>query len=114
MLEQVRINPTTAVNDGLAAMDSAPLKRPLSAAEVLRRPELNLTQVASLHESIGHLPGLPAEVVMADIADWIGADTAPLPSGADRRAEAALLEEEDGERAVAVDGSEPAEAEAGS
>ena len=59
------------------------------------------------------LRDLQAEVVMADIADWIGTNTAPLPSGADRHAESALRDDET-ERTVAEDGGEPAGAEAGS
>jgi len=59
------------------------------------------------------LRDLQAEVVMADIADWIGSNAAPLPSGADRHADTALRDEEV-ERAVAKEGSEPAESEAGS
>ena len=34
------------------------------------------------------LRDLQAEVVMADIADWIASASGPLPSGADRNAEA--------------------------
>ena len=62
-LEQTRINPSGQVNDRLAAMSSSPMKRPLSAAEVLRRPELDLEQVATLHEALDGLPRLAGEVV---------------------------------------------------
>ena len=62
-LEDVRINPSVEVNELLAGMNSAPLKRPLSASEVLRRPELDLKQVTSLHEELGGLGDLEPEVV---------------------------------------------------
>ena len=61
-LSEARINPSAGVNDRLAEMDSAPLKRPLSAAELLRRPELSLGQVCALHEGLAALPGLAHEV----------------------------------------------------
>ena len=54
LLAAVRINPTQAVNDHLAALTSAPLRRPLSAGELLRRPELGLARLAELD------PGLEA------------------------------------------------------
>ena len=56
----MRLNPTAALNDRLARLGSAPLKRPLSAAELLRRPELGLAQVAGLHDSLAPLAKLPA------------------------------------------------------
>ncbi|MBI4798156.1 MAG: tRNA uridine-5-carboxymethylaminomethyl(34) synthesis enzyme MnmG, partial [Desulfarculus sp.] len=51
-LEAVQVRPTAASNERLAAMGSAPLKRPLAAAEVLRRPELSLSQVAALDPAL--------------------------------------------------------------
>jgi tRNA uridine 5-carboxymethylaminomethyl modification enzyme len=55
------LNPTASMNDRLKELGSAPLKRPLTAAEVLRRPELNLAQVATLHESLAPLHDLDSQ-----------------------------------------------------
>jgi tRNA uridine 5-carboxymethylaminomethyl modification enzyme len=66
LLNQTSLNPTASMNDRLTSLGSAPLKRPLSAAEVLRRPELVLSQVATLHEGLAtllELPSLAAEQV---------------------------------------------------
>jgi alpha-beta hydrolase superfamily lysophospholipase len=52
----------------------------------------NGRQRPALYEDGWHmlLRDLSAEVVLADIAEWIADPAAPLPSGADRRARAAL------------------------
>jgi tRNA uridine 5-carboxymethylaminomethyl modification enzyme len=55
LLNKTGLNPTAGMNDRLVELGSAPLKRPLKAAEVLRRPELTLAQVITLHESLAHL-----------------------------------------------------------
>lgn len=60
-LAAVRLNPTAQTNRSLAALGSAPLKRPHSAAELLRRPELGLAELASLHPGLEPLADLPAE-----------------------------------------------------
>jgi len=51
-LEAMQIKPTPAMNGRLADLGSAPLKRPVAAAELLRRPELNLRQVAGLDPAL--------------------------------------------------------------
>lgn len=61
LLNKTGLNPTAAMNDRLNQLGSAPLKRPLKAAEVLRRPELSLAQVASLHESLESLRAMPQQ-----------------------------------------------------
>ncbi|HIJ78438.1 MAG: tRNA uridine-5-carboxymethylaminomethyl(34) synthesis enzyme MnmG [Desulfobulbaceae bacterium] len=42
------VKPTPAINEKLATMDSNPLKSMVSAAELLRRPELDINQVAEI------------------------------------------------------------------
>lgn len=61
----------------------------------------NGRQQRALYENGWHLllRDLQAEVVLADIAGWIDAAGRPLPSGADRRAEAALRAEDASEMA---------------
>ncbi|MEW5913805.1 MAG: tRNA uridine-5-carboxymethylaminomethyl(34) synthesis enzyme MnmG [Thermodesulfobacteriota bacterium] len=58
LLQQVRLNPSAALNDRLAALKSAPLRRPLRAEELLRRPELGLAELASLHPALAALAEL--------------------------------------------------------
>ncbi len=60
-LQAVRINPTAAVNDRLAALGTAGLKSPAEALQLLRRPELTLAQVATLHPGLEFLAGLESE-----------------------------------------------------
>ena len=43
-----KVKPTQTINDRLATMSSNPLKTMVSAAELLRRPELNIHQVADI------------------------------------------------------------------
>ncbi len=62
LLEAIRINPTASVNDALKQMGSAPLRRPLTAAELLRRPEITIAQLPRLHPALEPLVNLPAEV----------------------------------------------------
>ncbi|KMY67276.1 tRNA uridine 5-carboxymethylaminomethyl modification protein [Desulfocarbo indianensis] len=62
LLSEVRLNPTASLNDGLAALGSAPLKRPLSAAELLRRPGMVLKNLLGLHPDLASLDGLGGEV----------------------------------------------------
>jgi len=61
LLNETSLNPTVAMNQRLAEIGSAPLKRPLTAAEVLRRPGLKLEQVAGLHDSLAPLGELPRQ-----------------------------------------------------
>jgi tRNA uridine 5-carboxymethylaminomethyl modification enzyme len=44
-LEQTLITPSASINERLAALGTAPLRLPSSAAQLLRRPELTLTDV---------------------------------------------------------------------
>ncbi|BEQ15740.1 tRNA uridine-5-carboxymethylaminomethyl(34) synthesis enzyme MnmG [Desulfoferula mesophila] len=68
LLETVRLNPTAEVNDRLADLNSAPLRRPHRAAEVLRRPGMDLAQVATLHPALAELEALePAAVEQVQI-----------------------------------------------
>lgn len=53
-LEQIHLTPTPAVNESLAALKSTELKQKSSLAELLRRPELNITAFL-------HLPLEPAD-----------------------------------------------------
>jgi tRNA uridine 5-carboxymethylaminomethyl modification enzyme len=61
LLNKTGLNPTASMNDRLVALGSAPLKRPLTAAQVLRRPELDLHQVAGLHENLARLRELSSQ-----------------------------------------------------
>ena len=61
LLAQVRLNPTGEVNDRLARLGSAPLRRPHAAEQVLRRPGMTLAQVATLHPALEELADLPPE-----------------------------------------------------
>ena len=61
-LDQAKINPTPANNRALNELGSADLRGPVTAAELLRRPELGLAQVAGLHPGLEHLPALDPAV----------------------------------------------------
>ncbi|MFH1034774.1 MAG: tRNA uridine-5-carboxymethylaminomethyl(34) synthesis enzyme MnmG [Pseudomonadota bacterium] len=61
-LEAVQVRPTPAMNQSLAQLGSAPLKRPLPAAELLRRPGLGLAQVAGLDPALEVLGQCPPDV----------------------------------------------------
>lgn len=61
-LRQVRLNPTHSMLDALAALNSTPLRRPMSAEELLRRPDLCLADLASLHPALEELADLPSDV----------------------------------------------------
>jgi tRNA uridine 5-carboxymethylaminomethyl modification enzyme len=58
LLGAVRINPTPSMNERLGELGSAPLRRPQSAEELLRRPELSLAQVAGLDPALAALTEL--------------------------------------------------------
>ena len=58
LLEAVRLNPTAEVNHRLTELGSAPLRRPHAAHEILRRPGMDLTQVATLHPALAELAAL--------------------------------------------------------
>ncbi|MGD8561568.1 MAG: tRNA uridine-5-carboxymethylaminomethyl(34) synthesis enzyme MnmG [Desulfarculaceae bacterium] len=59
LLNQVRINPSAPVNDKLARMGSAPLRSPMPAAKLLRRPDLGIVDLAELDPALETLTGLP-------------------------------------------------------
>ena len=61
LLAQVRLNPTSEVNDALARLNSAPLRRPHRAEELLRRPGLGLKDMARLHPALEPLAGLESK-----------------------------------------------------
>jgi tRNA uridine 5-carboxymethylaminomethyl modification enzyme len=61
-LDEVQLVPNPLTNDRLARFGSAPLKHPVSAAKLLRRPELGLDQVLTLHDSLAGLDKLPWQV----------------------------------------------------
>ncbi|MBU1155924.1 MAG: tRNA uridine-5-carboxymethylaminomethyl(34) synthesis enzyme MnmG, partial [Proteobacteria bacterium] len=58
LLEAVRLNPTAEVNGRLADLGSASLRRPHAAHEILRRPGMDLAQVATLHPALEELARL--------------------------------------------------------
>lgn len=62
LLESVNLSPTASILDKLAALGSAPLRRPLTAAEMLRRPELGLQDLAGLDSSLEGLARLSGAV----------------------------------------------------
>ncbi|MCB2184799.1 MAG: tRNA uridine-5-carboxymethylaminomethyl(34) synthesis enzyme MnmG [Deltaproteobacteria bacterium] len=64
ILATVRLNPTAAMNQALADLGSAPLKRPLTAGEVLRRPEMDLARLAGLDPALARLAALPPEAAL--------------------------------------------------
>ena len=55
-LETTTVRPTPATNDRLTAMGSTALKQPASLAELLRRPELTLVELAALLEAEMAIP----------------------------------------------------------
>ncbi len=66
-LSEVRVNPTAAINDRLTARDMAPLRQPVTLAELLRRPELGLADLAPIAglEELEVAPEVAEEVVIA-------------------------------------------------
>jgi tRNA uridine 5-carboxymethylaminomethyl modification enzyme len=67
-LEATQLRPTTVMNQRLAELGSAPLKRPLAASEVLRRPGMTLGQVAGLDPALERLGSLePQEAEQLEI-----------------------------------------------
>jgi len=62
-LEGVRLRPTRGVNDRLKAMGTAPLKTPVSLKELLRRPELEIQDLAVFDQELRRLPQAVAEEV---------------------------------------------------
>ena len=55
-LEKTIVRPTAAVNDRLAAIGTAPINQPASLADILRRPEIGLAEIAALAEGGMDLP----------------------------------------------------------
>ena len=62
-LEGVRLRPTRGVNDRLKAMGTAPLKTPVSLKDLLRRPELEIQDLAAFDQELQRLPQAVAEEV---------------------------------------------------
>ncbi len=62
LLQGVRLFPTPAQNQRLAEMGSAPLKSPATAWDILRRPDLGLSDVLGLDPALEPLAALPAPV----------------------------------------------------
>lgn len=61
-LEAVQLTPGQEINRRLAELGSAPLRKPASAAELLRRPELDLARLARLDPALEPLAGLEPRV----------------------------------------------------
>ena len=57
------MRPTRGVNDRLKAMGTAPLKTPVSLKELLRRPELEIQDLAVFDQELQRLPQAVAEEV---------------------------------------------------
>ena len=64
LLREVRINPTKDTLDALERLGTGSLTKPLSAAEVLRRPGMDLAKLATLHPALEPLKDLPADAAM--------------------------------------------------
>jgi len=68
LLASVRLNPTAEVNGRLAGLGSAPLRRPHTAQEILRRPGMDLAQVATLLPALAELAHLdPAATEQVEV-----------------------------------------------
>jgi tRNA uridine 5-carboxymethylaminomethyl modification enzyme len=55
-ISEVRVNPTKENNEVLQQWRSAPLKKDLSLREILKRPEIRLSQLFAFDPSLGSLP----------------------------------------------------------
>ena len=62
-LEQVQLYPTPGFNQRLSELGQAPLRRPASGAQMLRRPGLGLAGVARLDPALEDLASLAPEVI---------------------------------------------------
>lgn len=62
-LSEIRLRPTSGVNDRLKAMGTAPIKAPLSLKELLRRPEVELADLVAFDPKLEDLPLDVAEEV---------------------------------------------------
>ena len=62
LLDAVRVNPSRQVLEALSELDTGALSRPLSAAQVLRRPGMDLAMLARLDPALAPLTTLPPEV----------------------------------------------------
>lgn len=62
-LEEIRLRPTPGVNDRLKALKTAPLKTPMSLKELLRRPEIEIQDLAVFDQHLQQLPQAVAEEV---------------------------------------------------
>jgi len=61
LLAQERLAPTPALNQRLEELGSAPLNKPMTAAQLLRRPELGLGRLMRLEPALERLAGLAPE-----------------------------------------------------
>lgn len=61
-LEQIRLFPSVELNQSLAGMATAPLAKPQTPAELLKRPELNLRAVSTLLPREEELPVSDGEI----------------------------------------------------
>ncbi|MBW2091212.1 MAG: tRNA uridine-5-carboxymethylaminomethyl(34) synthesis enzyme MnmG, partial [Deltaproteobacteria bacterium] len=66
-LYEERVNPTASVNDCLSGLGSAPLKKPASLAELVRRPELSLLDLVSLAPWLAELSPEVSEVIEIEV-----------------------------------------------
>jgi tRNA uridine 5-carboxymethylaminomethyl modification enzyme len=66
-LESTKVNPTAAVNQLLAELDSAPLKSVLTLADLLRRPEIEYRMLACFAPSRMALPPAVTEQVTIQV-----------------------------------------------
>ncbi|MBW2087283.1 MAG: tRNA uridine-5-carboxymethylaminomethyl(34) synthesis enzyme MnmG, partial [Deltaproteobacteria bacterium] len=66
-LYQGRVNPGASVNDCLAGLGSSPLKKPVSLADLVRRPELSLTDLTPLASWVAELSPELAEVIEIEV-----------------------------------------------
>src|SRR6058998_107846 len=65
LLEQKQINPTVAINKSLESIGSAPIRNQTSLAQLLRRPEISISDIAIFLEELGRFDSdvtLQAEV----------------------------------------------------
>ncbi|ADH86996.1 tRNA uridine-5-carboxymethylaminomethyl(34) synthesis enzyme MnmG [Desulfurivibrio alkaliphilus] len=80
-LEQTRLHPTPEVNRQLAELPSSPLRQPISLAELLRRPELNIDTVLALAGESGALPAAQPLAAGTLAAPAPAIDPAIAPAG---------------------------------
>jgi tRNA uridine 5-carboxymethylaminomethyl modification enzyme len=65
LLEREQISPTSEISEKLESMDSAPLRKQTSLAQLLRRPEISISDIAAFSDEVKRYAldiGLQAEV----------------------------------------------------